>query len=194
MTQRTGSRTNHPSDDFDLAASDSAAFGRFVVQYERALFGFFGRMGFAQPDCEELAQETFLRVWRFRERHDAARARASTWLFTIARNLALDELDRARRRPRALDAGDEAIDQLPEHHGTGDPAAALDTTRRVAALRAALGRLTGDERTLIALSFVDELSADEAGALLDCAPGTYRTRLSRARQRLAQAFDEEEPA
>ncbi len=176
------------TDDADLTSDDPTVFGRVVTRYQRSLFGFFGRMGFSQTDTEELAQDTFLRAWRHRARYDARRSRVSTWLFAIARNLARDELDRRTRRP----SGGDDLPELVDSRLGVDPVACVETNQRIERLRAGLQALSSDDRALIALSFTDELSADEAAGLLGCTVGTFRTRLSRARQRLLAACGTEE--
>ena len=81
-----------PADEPDYLGGDPVAFGALVTRYQDSLFGFLGRMGFEQSVCEDLAQEAFLRVWKNRDKYNADKASVSTWLFTIARNLALTVL------------------------------------------------------------------------------------------------------
>jgi RNA polymerase sigma-70 factor (ECF subfamily) len=60
-------------------------------------------MGLSQAEAEEVAQDTFLRAWQHLDRFDASRAAFSTWIYTIARRLALDLLERAEHRYRVHD-------------------------------------------------------------------------------------------
>lgn len=84
-----------------LARNDTAAFDRLFRRHRRAVFSYSFRMVGDGPAAEDLAQECFLRVWRARERYQPAAA-FRTWLFTIARRLALDELKRRERHPTVL--------------------------------------------------------------------------------------------
>jgi RNA polymerase sigma-70 factor, ECF subfamily len=77
-------------------AGDSTSFGGIVRRYQQPLFGFLGRMGLPQALAEDIAQEAFLRAWRNLANFDTNRAQFSTWLFAIARNLALNELASAK--------------------------------------------------------------------------------------------------
>lgn len=77
---------------------DRQAFGQVVIFYRGPLFGFLGRLGLNQSHAEEIAQETFLQAWKRLGSYDPHLAAFSTWLFTIARNLALNELSRAANR------------------------------------------------------------------------------------------------
>ena len=92
-----------------INAGDSHAFAAVVTHYQRPLFGFMGRMGLSQDLAEEIAQETFLRAWRNLGQYDPRRGQFSTWLYTIAKNLTLNELSHAVHE-RELSIGGE----LPE--------------------------------------------------------------------------------
>src|SRR5450631_3877590 len=80
-----------------IHAGDRQAFAEVVKSYQRLLFGFLGRMGLSQAQAEDLAQETFVRAWQSLGSYRPELGKFSTWLFTIARNLALTELGRAYR-------------------------------------------------------------------------------------------------
>lgn len=89
-----------------LAAGDRAAFAVVVETWQRPLAGFLGRMGLPPARVEELVQDSFVRVWLNIGQYRPAQARFSTWLYTIARRLALNELDRAaHRHEQAAPAG-----------------------------------------------------------------------------------------
>jgi len=81
-----------------ITKGNRQAFAPLVERYQRSLFSYLGRMGFSQAQAEDLAQETFIRAWQHLGQYDAHRAEFSTWLFTIARRLALNELERAGNR------------------------------------------------------------------------------------------------
>ena len=68
---------------------DANSFEVIVTLYERRVFGFLGRMGFDRATAADLAQDTFVRVWRHREIFDESRGTLTAWLFGIARNVAL---------------------------------------------------------------------------------------------------------
>lgn len=169
-----------------IAAGETRAFGPIVRHYQRPLFGFLGRMGLPQSQAEEVAQETFLRAWRNLGKFDPARAEFSTWLFAIARNLALNE--RARSHGRELPVGDgEAAEPACDQPAAGER---LDASRRHEWLQAGLARLRPAERTLLALVYTRELSLDAIARIEGCEPGAIRTRLHRARQQLRQLLME----
>jgi len=166
-------------------AGDASAFDAVVAGYERRVFAFLGRMGFDAATAEDLAQDTFVRVWRHRARFDAGRGSLAAWVFSIARNVALTEWRRAGRRPTG-----QAVDGALEDVASPDDASeSLERAERQERLRRALAALSDADRTAIAFSYVDGLSAPEAAALIGCRADAYRTRLSRARRRLAELLE-----
>ena len=169
-----------PPVDHNYLSGDPVAFSALVKRYQSALFGFLGRMGIESAICEELAQETFLRAWINRARYDAEKASVSTWLFTIARNLALNHLAKNSRvvghEPdfsKLTDTGADPSDQFEQHQS-------------IARLRQALNTLSTDDREVIATCYTPEIK--NASDVLGCSAGALRTRLSRARQRLSDAL------
>ncbi len=79
------------------------AFRLLIVRYQRPLFRFLGGFGLDQAAAEELAQETFLRAFRDLSGYDASKASFSSWLFTIAKHLAMNETVSSRRRAPHVD-------------------------------------------------------------------------------------------
>lgn len=178
--------------EFDELAATAAltggatAFGTLVRAYERQVFGFLGRMGFDQATAADLAQDIFVRAWRFRGSYDPSKGTVIGWLFGIARNVALTEWRRSGRRPTScVDEG--ALDRV----STSDDAShELAQSQQRDRLHRALQQLSDADRTAIALSYIDGLSAPEAATLLNCRADAYRARLSRARRRLAAVLEE----
>jgi RNA polymerase sigma-70 factor (ECF subfamily) len=151
------------------------AFEALVKRHERALFAYLGRMGLQQAETEDLAQEAFLRAFRHLHRFDVKLARFSTWLFTIARRLALNSLNRHERR--YTHPTTELTQQL-----TSEPQIVQDQLHRH--LHEALLQLPLKYRSPLALAYLKELSIAEIAALEGCAPGTVKSRIHRAKQQL----------
>ena len=172
-----------------LAAGQDAALDDLMARYATPVFHFLFRMLGNEDDANDLAQETFARVFRAREsfRPDA---RFSTWLFTIAANLARNQIRWRTRHPNvSLDATSEATDQplsstLP---ATGaSPTEAALAAERAAAVRAAVLQLPADLREAIVLCEWEEYSVAEAGVILEATPKAVESRLYRARQILRE--------
>lgn len=165
-----------------IADGDRDAFAEVVETFQRPLFGFLGRLGIPKAVAVEIAQETFLRAWRNLGQYQTGRAEFSTWLFSIARNLALNEMTRASNRDEgaAQDAGAMA------GRTSSEPLNQLVQTQMNIQLQNALLRLPLPERTTLALAFVRELPLAEIAVLEDTTVGAIKTRLHRAKAKLRQ--------
>jgi RNA polymerase sigma-70 factor (ECF subfamily) len=164
------------------------AFRLLVLRYQRPLFRFLGLLGFATDAAEDLAQQTFLRVFRSLQSFDSRQSKFGTWLFTIAKRLAANERQRAHHRHErpALDATDE--DARPAVT-PADPALVAEHSHR---LWAAIAGLPEALRSTFFLSQVNELTLDEVAAIEGCALGTVKSRIHRAREQLRAALADEE--
>ena len=168
------------NDVSDYLGDDPVAFGELVARYQHSLFGYLGRMGLEPAICEEIAQETFLSAWTNRNRYDAHKGAVSTWLFTIARNLALNHL---LKKTVVICHGAEFPEETDSAPG---PSEQVELDESITKLRQALNTLSIDDRDVIATCYTPEI--DNTSAILGCSPGALRTRLSRARQRLSDAL------
>ncbi len=168
----------------DAKPNELQRFEARVRQLQGPLFSYLGRLGLNQSMAEELAQETFLRAWRSKEQFDESKAQYSTWLFRIARNLVINDIEKRQRR---LDtANTEHVMSAP------DTALAVDEVHEAQLLQrlnAALQHLSVEDQETIALSGVRELTNEEASAVVGCSTATFRTRLSRARNRLKKVWE-----
>jgi RNA polymerase sigma-70 factor (ECF subfamily) len=172
-------------DDLTLARAkrgERAACQQLVQHHERAVFALLGRMlgpAGRRAMVEDLAQETFLRVFRGLPRFsEAGPARFSTWVLTIATRLALDEL---RKRPPRLVTMDEAV-KLASHSRT-------DAKAMLAAIERAAGTLSPEFLAVFVLRDVHELDYEEIAQALEIDLGTVKSRLSRARAALREILE-----
>jgi len=170
-----------------IQAGDRQAFAEVVRQYQHPLFGFLGSMGLCRGQVEETAQETFLRAWRKLGQYNPALGMFSTWLFTIARNLALNEVCRAASRLET-----PATEDMPEHAcDRPQPQEALALAQRRQSLHAALRQLPVADRCVLALAHIQEMNLAEIARIEGCTVGAIKTRLHRARGRLSQLLEKE---
>jgi RNA polymerase sigma-70 factor, ECF subfamily len=168
-----------------LAAGQDTALNDLMGRHATPVFHFLCRMLANEDDASDLAQETFVRVYRARESFRANK-KFTTWLFTIAANLARNHYRWRSRHPNVpLDAEPETGDQtlastLPAKNATpSDQALAAE---RAAAVRAAVNELPADLREAIVLCEWEERSVAEAAAILNTTPKAVESRLYRARQ------------
>ena len=148
-------------------------FDYFAPRVKRYLM----RLGAAAEPAEELAQETLLTVWRKAPAFDPSRAAASTWIFTIARNL---RIDMARRDSRPPPQEDPSIPILaPE-----TPDALLSAAQDQDWIRRAIATLSEEQAQVIRLAFFSDKPHSEIAMDLGLPLGTVKSRLRLALARL----------
>lgn len=133
-----------------------------------------------QAAAEDVTAAAFERAYRKRSRFNANRGSARAWLFGIARNAALDEL---RRRGRQAELSTDPVDATSVTAPDGD----RDELRLL--LDAALAKLGGDERELVALKFFAGLSNGEIAGVVGISASNVGTRLNRTMDKLREACD-----
>ena len=165
-----------------IADGDREAFAEVVDTFQRPLFGFLGRMGLNRDVAAEIAQETFVRAWTNIGQYQDGRAEFSTWLFSIARNLALNELTRASTKYE-LTTDSAAATAVCKEPGLIDQ---VEQEQSNARLRQALSRLPLADRTALALVYVRELPLAEIAVLEGTTEGALKARLHRAKMKLRE--------
>jgi RNA polymerase sigma-70 factor, ECF subfamily len=185
-------RTADPDQRRLLAAAqagDERAFRRLVDPYRHALEVHCYRMLGSALDTEDLVQETLLRAWRALDRFEP-RAQIQTWLYRIATNACLDELERRTRRPEPIDPfPDMPVDErsAPTH----DPEAryAIREGMELALLRA-IQELPGRQRAVLIFRDVLGWSAPEVAEVLETSVASITSALQRARATIDQRLPE----
>jgi RNA polymerase sigma-70 factor (ECF subfamily) len=158
---------------------DREAFSALFRYFAPRLKSYFLRLGTSPRQAEDLVQEAMLRVWERAALYDPARAQASTWIFTVARNLRLDAL-RGERRP---EPESEAL--LADLADQAEPAdLQLDSSRREERVRAALGSLPQEQLEILKLSFFEDVAHADIARRLGLPLGTVKSRIRRALGRL----------
>lgn len=164
---------------------DADACRDLVRRYEAPVFALVGRMlgprGLSGL-VEDVAQETFLRVFRALPGFDpGGSARLSTWILCIASRLAINELQ--RKRPVAVALPEDLADEV-----RGDTGVRRGELRR--ALHRAIGALTPEQQAAFVLREYHGLTDEEMARALDLAVNAAKARLHRARTRLREALSE----
>lgn len=164
---------------------DRAAFVALFRHFGPRVKSYLLRLGATETQADDLVQETMLTVWRKADRFDPAKAQASTWVFTIARNRRIDTLRRARH-PEA------DMESLRFHEDEGPRAdETLSLNQRRERVRAALQELPEEQAHIMRLSFFDERSHSEIARHLDIPLGTVKSRLRLAMNRVRVSLGEE---
>ncbi len=161
------------------------SFGTLVKRYERRLLRVIGRF-IRDPDvAEDLAQETFLRVYERIAQFDPSR-RFAPWLFQIGVNLTLDYHRRQKRRRRiwSFFFTDYAGDRSPDP-STADPKVQQELHEEI---RHVIDQIPEQFRTVLILRDLEGFSSSEIAAILDRKEATIRWRLAEARNRFQEAW------
>lgn len=166
---------------------EPSACRALVACYEKPVFALLWRMlnpRGKDSAVEDLAQETFLRVFRkLPDFSSDGPARLSTWILTIATRLALNEL---RRKTTT----EPLSTNIPERTADGQADELVRQRALATAVESAIAGLSPDYRSVFLLAEYHELSHQEIAMSLDIRPGTVKSRLSRARQYIAKQLSE----
>lgn len=154
-----------------------------LQQYLDGLYGYALVLSRNQAEAEDLVQETCLRALRAMERLRPD-SNVKSWLFTIVRNIWLNQLRQRRTAPdmAELDADEHVANQAVD--SSRDPYAAYVSDLEGEQVRRAIEQLPLEFREIILLREYEELSYEEIATLLQCPVGTVMSRLARARSKL----------
>jgi RNA polymerase sigma factor (sigma-70 family) len=168
-----------PDEDVMLQVRDGEVqmLGVLFDRYQAPLFNFYSKMTQDRTVSEDLVQEVFLRILRYRQTYRPGTT-FRTWMYQIARNTRLDQVRKVRpETPLATEplapsrAGDSAERQ-----------------QEAQLLQRALMQLPEDKREILVLSRFQELKYEEIARLLGCETGTVKVRVHRALQQLREAY------
>ena len=162
---------------------DREAFGSLFQEYAPRIKRLMMRQGADPETAEEIAQEALLTVWRKADLFAANKGKASTWIFTIARNLRIDRL----RRERVWQVTE--LEPVLEEDTEGvAPDDAADSRQKSARVREMLTQLPDEQRVVVSMSFLDGLSHSEIAEKLELPLGTIKSRIRLACKKLRESL------
>jgi RNA polymerase sigma-70 factor (ECF subfamily) len=169
---------------------DRAAFAELVGKYKQPLFNFICRTLRDEAESEDLAQNVFLQVYKSRHRYEHT-AKFSTWLFTIARNLCLNEIRRrSRHLAESIDESHQENEDQPQRQYEDKknflPVENVLHGELAQKIGDALAELPENQRTAILLCRQDELSYEEIAKILDCSLSATKSLIHRGRETLKE--------
>jgi RNA polymerase sigma-70 factor (ECF subfamily) len=176
---------------------DSGAFAELVRRHEKSLYNFVLRQTRSAPAAEDITQEAFLRVVQ-RAADFKHEARFTTWLFTIARNLCVDQARKAKlRRHPSLDgpAGDDEgarplLEVVPDGRPDGEVDRAAEWSSMRRSIVSAVDSLPDEQREVFLLREVANLPFKEIAEVTGTAENTVKSRMRYALERLRTALME----
>jgi RNA polymerase sigma factor (sigma-70 family) len=161
------------------AAAPSEGFAELYERTFPRVYGYVASLLRDRSAAEDVTAQAFERAYRKRRSYRPARGSMDAWLFGIARNAALDELRKRKRRA--------VLETDPEDSAAPEPHDQAELALRREAVRAALATLDGQERDLIALKFAGGLSNVEIARVLRMSESNVGTRLHRTITKLREA-------
>lgn len=161
--------------------SDETVVRALYAEHAGALFTFARRLTGDAGRAEDIVQETLVRAWRHLDAVAPERGAVRPWLFTIARNVAIDQQRARNSRPREV--GSEALDRHPAED-------AIDRAVEAWQVADAVGSLRPQHRSVLIETYYRGRSVAEAAAILGIPPGTVKSRAYYALRALRLAFEE----
>src|SRR5437588_6298601 len=169
-----------------VAGGDTSAFEQLVERHQALVAGTVARMLGSNSDVEDIAQQVFIRVWKSAGRY-VARAKFTTWLLKITRNLVFNEMRRAKRHPHMPVQIDPEAEEIPlKDEAAASPDATLLQSELQKAIEDAIGLLPETQRMALVLRRYEELSYDEIADVLDLSVPAVKSLLFRARTELRE--------
>ncbi|MBX7164969.1 MAG: sigma-70 family RNA polymerase sigma factor [Pirellulales bacterium] len=173
---------------------DAGAFEELVSRYQARLVRVLEHLVGNRDGAEDLAQDVFLRIYRARASYVPG-AKFSTWMFTIANNVALNSLrSRARRREVTLDARDSGplgprpMDELATAASGLMPARQLDRAEIRDIVRQAIGSLNERQRLAVLLAKFEDMSYEDIAQAMNMSEPAIKSLLARARVNLKEVL------
>ncbi len=161
-----------------IGNNEPAAVNEMVTRKLPRLLALAGRLLGDADEAKDVAQESFLRIWRQAAHWRSGEARFDTWLHRVALNLCHDRLRRRKAQPLSDEQALEPVDSAPS------PDEQLESLDRSARMAAALAALPERQREAIVLQYYQELSNIDAAALMNISVEALESLLSRARRQL----------
>ena len=171
-----------------VSHGDTSAFETLVERHQSLVGGTVAHMLGSNSDVEDIAQQVFIRVWKSARRY-VPRAKFTTWLLKITRNLVFNELRRSKRHahvPLQTDPGAEEFPLKDEKNPTPD--ASLLQTELQQAIDDAIAQLPESQRMALILRRYEQLSYEEISEVLDLSVPAVKSVLFRARTELRARF------
>ncbi len=161
-----------------------AAFAEIIEKYKNILLNFFLRKNVSFSDSEDLAQQTFLRLWRYRRKY-TPQAKFSTFLFMIAQQVAIDFFRSEKRRSDLSRNVEEEMKIIEENAPRVKPA----ECDRGEIVRRAVAGLPQGLRDVVELGVFQELPYSEVAEILGIPEGTVKSRMFNAMKKLKEMFN-----
>ena len=167
-----------------VAEGDTSAFEQLIERHQALVAGTVARMLGSNSDVEDIAQQVFIRVWKSARRY-VPRAKFTTWLLKITRNLVFNELRRSKRHAHVPLQSEPGAEETPLKDETNPaPDASLLETELQRAIEEAIMQLPESQRMALVLRRYEQLSYEQIAEVLDLSVPAVKSVLFRARTEL----------
>ncbi|MGB0993761.1 MAG: RNA polymerase sigma factor [Akkermansiaceae bacterium] len=172
-----------------VGKGDEEAFGQLIERHQRAVIGTVAKMLGNTSDAEDIAQQVFIRLWKSAPRYEP-RAKFTTFLFTIARNLVFNESRRrSKKQEYSMDEREDDFHLQTPDENTTTPAANLLHGELQAAVDQAIASLPEKQRLAVVLRRYEHMPYEEIGQVLELSVSAVKSQLFRARTNLREALE-----
>jgi RNA polymerase sigma factor (sigma-70 family) len=168
-----------------VGTGDVAKMAMLFERHHRPLFRYFVSMNRNRELSEDLVQDVFFRMLRYRASYDPAQS-FTAWMYQIARNANVDQAQKRKGEVIGIDEFDDRRTEIVSPAAGPEENAAKN--QDLALLRRALDRLPADKRELLVLSRFQNMKYEEIATILACEVGTVKVRVFRAMRALEQAY------
>src|SRR5437588_7908133 len=169
-----------------VAGGDTTAFEQLIERHQALVAGTVARMLGSNSDVDAIRQQVFVRVWKSAGRY-VPRAKFTTWLLKITRNLVFNEMRRAKRHPHLPVQIDPEAEEMPlKDEATATPDATLLQAELQAEIEKAIMLLPDTQRMALVLRRYEELSYEDIADVLDLSVPAVKSLLFRARTELRE--------
>ncbi len=179
--------TTSPTSDHDLMLAvrdgDLDCMGELFERHHGPLFGYLAKLTGNRAAAEDIAQVVFQRMLKYRHTY-RDEGKFTAWMYHLARRCASDHFRKASSAPLAVDPSD--LEDHADDSQAADQSALASDDHEL--LRKALGRLDRDDREVLLLSRLQELSFAEVASVLECSVGAARVRAHRALKALRDHY------
>src|SRR6266496_196259 len=167
-----------------VSRGDTSAFEELIERHQALVAGTVARMLSSNSDVEDIAQQVFIRVWKSARRY-VPRAKFTTWLLKITRNLVFNEMRRAKRHPHMPVQIEPQRGEIPlKDETTASPDASLLEVELRRKIEEAILQLPEAQRMALVLRRYEQLSYDQIAEVLDLSVPAVKSVLFRARTEL----------
>jgi RNA polymerase sigma-70 factor (ECF subfamily) len=181
-----------PATDLQLVdrclGGDESAWELLVTRYQRAVYNLAYRFTGRFDRAEDLAQEVFVKIYRFLANFHRTRGEFKSWMMVMARNHLIDHL-RKERKGWAQSGGTEELEKFDFHSGEKDPAGYLDQREKIRFVHECLQELSPDLRGALILRELEGYSYEEIAEFAKSPLGTIKSRINRGRIELARIMN-----